>query len=227
MTRVSPIRTSAWRPPPEPVVRRSSSAPKARLTNSISSTAGRTARYGVTLRMPRLVVVSIVDGVIAVLLARSAPSRALNDGLGRSRRSRAIWTSSASSASPEGRGARGSESARSSASASLSVRDLSLMGVPHPGSQRFERAKLKLLHGAFAAPERFRDLAKTPLLDEAGQHDALLVAGQASDQIGEHRSAVGVRRFARRRGTPRRPPGAGARAGAPARRRARLRAERP
>src|SRR5262245_18152966 len=143
--------------------------------------------------MPRLVVATIVVAVIAVLLARSAPRGALKDGLGRSRRSRAIWTSSVSSASPEGRGARGSESARSRASASLSVRDSSLMGIPHPSSQGFERAKLELLHRAFAAPERLGDLAQAALLDEAGQHDTLLVAGQASDQVGEHGAAVGVR----------------------------------
>src|SRR5215813_7425503 len=138
--------------------------------------------------MPRLVVASIVVAVIAVLLARSAPSRALKDGLGRSRRSRAIWTSSVSSASPEGRGARGSESARSRASASLSVRDSSLMGIPHPSSQGFERAKLELLHRAFAAPERLGDLAQAALLDEAGEHDTLLVAGQARSE--EHTSEL-------------------------------------
>src|SRR5438445_825582 len=129
---------------------------------------------------------------MAALLERSAPSRALNDGLGRSRRSWAIRKSSVSSASPEGRGARGSASMPSSASASRSIRASSLMDVPHASSQALERAELKLLHRALRAPERLGDLPKALLLDEAGQDDAPLILGQTADEVGEHRSVVGV-----------------------------------
>src|SRR5882724_3603466 len=202
MTRVSPIRTSAWTPPPEPVVRKTSWAPNARFTNSISSTAGRTARYGVTLRIPGLVVVAVV--VMAALLESSAPSRALNDALGRSRRFCAICKSSVSSGSPEGRGARGSDSARSRASACRSLRDSSLIGIPHVSSQGLERAELELLHRAFRTPERLGDLANALLLDEAGQDDALLIVGQASDDIGQHGPTVDVGRGAGHVGTRRR-----------------------
>src|SRR5262245_31964755 len=199
MTCESPIRTSAWTPPDDPLVRTSSRASNARFTNSTSSAAGRTARYGVTLRMPRLVVVvaAVAAVVMAALLARSASSRALNDGLGRWFRLWAICTSSVSSGSPAGSGARGSESARSRASASRSLRASSLMDVPHASSQRFERPELKLLHRALGAPERLGDLADALLLDEAGDDDALLIVGQAGDQVGQHRPPVGIRRACR------------------------------
>src|SRR5438132_2055195 len=131
---------------------------------------------------------------MAALLERSAPSRALNDGLGRSRRSWAIRKSSVSSGSPEGRGARGSASMPSSASASRSIRASSLMDVPHASPQALERAELKLLHRALRAPERLGDLPKALLLDEARDDDALLIAGQTADEVGEHRSVVGVGR---------------------------------
>src|SRR5262245_2666910 len=186
------MRTSACRPPAVPVVRKSSSAPNARFTNSISSTAGRTARYGVTLRMPWRVAAPIAVVLMAALLERSAASRARNDGLGRSRRSWAMRRSSVISASPEGRGASGRASRPSSASARRSIRDSSLMDVPHACSQALERAKLQLLHRAFGAPESLGDLADALLLDEAGEDDALLIVGQAADQVREHRAAVGV-----------------------------------
>src|SRR5262245_48291399 len=189
------MRTSACTPPAEPVVRTSSSAPNARFTNSISSTAGRTARYGVTLRMPWRVVASMAVVLMVALLDRSAPSRARNNGLGRSRRSWAMPRSSVISASPGGRGASGRASRPSSASARCSIRDSSLMDVPHAGSQGLERAKLQLLHRAFGAPESLGDLADALLLGEAGEHYALLIVGQAADQLGEHRAAVGVVRL--------------------------------
>src|SRR6266850_5471201 len=105
-----------------------------------------------------------------------------------------MLSSSVSSASPEGRGARGSASMPSSASASRSIRASSLMDVPHAGSQILERAELELLHRALRAPERLGDLANALLLDETGQHDVLLVEGQTADEVGEHRAAVGVGR---------------------------------
>src|SRR5262245_5764110 len=202
MTRVSPMRTSAWTPPLAPVVRSTSWAPNACFTKSISSMAGRTARYGVTLRMLGVVVVPVA--VMVALLARSSPRHALNAGAGRSRRSRAICTSSPSRGSPAGMKPRGSVSARSRASANGSVRDSSLMSVPHASSQGFQRTELELLHRAFTAPQRLGNLANAPLLDEARQHDMLLVVWQASDQIGKHGPAVDVGGFAQvgRRRTP-------------------------
>src|SRR4029077_3984901 len=63
---------------------------------------------------------------------------------------------------------------------------------PHAGSQALERAELELLHRALRAPERVGDLANTFLLDEALQHDAPLVARQATDEIGQHDPAADV-----------------------------------
>src|SRR5262245_45840630 len=141
------------------------------------------------------VVASMAVVLMVALLARSAASRARNDGLGRSHRSWAMRRSSVISASPEGRGASGRAIRPSSASARRSIRGSSLMDVPHAGSQGLERAKLQLLHRAFGAPERLSDLADALLLDEAGEDDALLIVGQAVDQVGEHRAAVGVVRL--------------------------------
>src|SRR4029453_2222436 len=91
--------------------------------------------------------------------------------------------SSARSESPEGRGARGAASMRSSASASRSIRASSLMDVPHPVSQGLERTELKLLHRALGAPERLGDLANALLLDETGQDDALLIGRQGAERV--------------------------------------------
>src|SRR5881397_2376299 len=189
--RESPIRTSAWTSPLEPVVRTSSCAAKARFTNSISSIACLTGRYGMTLCtlswVPRIVV-----WIIADLLERSAPSRALKSGRGRSRRSLARLTRSASSGSPDGGTARGAASSPSSVSASPSMRASSLMDVPHACSEALECAELELLHRALRALELPGDLANALLLDEALDHDIPLVVGQAADEIGEQDPPVDV-----------------------------------
>src|SRR5262245_19021096 len=167
----------------------SSSAPKARFTKSISSMAGRTARYAVTLWTVLLAVLSLVAVVIAALLRRSAPRLALKAGRGRSCRSRAMRSSSASSGSEGDWGVREAAIIASSASASRSIRASSLMGVPHAGPQAFEGAKLKLLHGAFGSLQAAGDLANALLLDEALQYDALLIRWQSVHQVGEHGQA--------------------------------------
>jgi len=65
------------------------------------------------------------------------------------------------------------------------------------GREKFTGGPSVLLDCAFGASERPGDLAEAPLLDEAGQHDALLVARQARDQVGEHGAAIGLCRIAR------------------------------
>src|SRR5258705_6851417 len=72
-----------------------------------------------------------------------------------------------SSGSADGRGVPGAARAASSASASRSTRDSSLMDVPHLGPQAFKRAELQLLDRALGALESFGDLADALLLDEA------------------------------------------------------------
>src|SRR5262249_54642780 len=64
------------------------------------------------------------------------------------------------------------------------------------GREKFTGGPSVLLDCAFGASERPGDLAEAPLLDEAGQHDALLVARQARDQVGEHGAAIGLWRIA-------------------------------
>src|SRR5215510_3221741 len=180
------MRTSACTPPAEPVVRPSSSALNARFTKSISSRAGPTARYAVTLWMPSRRVSGVVAVVMVALLIRSAPSRALNAGRGRSRSSSAMRSSSASS----GSAGDGFASSASSASARRSIRAFSVIDVPHPGPQGLEGPVLELLDRALRALQLLRDLPDALLLDEALQQHALLVRRQAAHQIGEHGAAI-------------------------------------
>src|SRR5580700_9920473 len=63
----SPIRTSAWIPPADPVSRNSSSAPNALFVNSIISTACGTVTYGVMVRKPARI------GLTAVVLISCSP----------------------------------------------------------------------------------------------------------------------------------------------------------
>jgi hypothetical protein len=66
------------------------------------------------------------------------------------------------------------------------------MDVPQACSQSLQRAELKLLHRTLGASQLAGDLANGLLLDEALHDDTLLVAGQASDQLGEQGTAVDV-----------------------------------
>src|SRR5262245_4749537 len=140
------------------------------------------------------------------LLSRSAASRALKAGSGRSHRSRATSKSSTSSGSAAGRAPRGSARIAPSACASRSIRSSSLMVVPHAGPQRLERAELKLLDRAFRPSEFAGDFANALLLDEARQDDPSLITRQATDELGQHGLLVDVGRNAVGRGLGQRLP---------------------
>ena len=66
------------------------------------------------------------------------------------------------------------------------------MDVPHACPQALQRAELKLLHRTLGAPQLAGNLANALLLDKAFQDDALLIAGQPPDQLGEHHPPVHV-----------------------------------
>src|SRR5437762_6800909 len=131
-------------------------------------------------------------GSIVVLILvppfSSALKRALNDGRGSARSTRAIDRKGATSREA---GASVPSNIASIASFSRSTSSRSGIGALHPRAEVLQRPELQLLHRALGLVQTPRDLADASLFDESLDDDAALVGGQIADEPKHIRASIG------------------------------------
>src|SRR5262245_33556638 len=176
----SPIRNSAWNRP-GPVGERSvSSAPNTFFKKSTYSGPGG-SRYGVTVRKPARN--TTVFALICVFLSSSVLRLALKTGDGNVRKSRAIRSSSAISASGVSGFASGFARILLIARSSGSIDGFLLMTATHTRFQAFQRPELKLLDRTFRPAEFLRNVSDGFLFDEPFDDNRALIFRENLDEL--------------------------------------------
>src|SRR5215471_173090 len=183
----SPIRNSAWNRPGPVGVRSVSSAPNTFFKKSTySGPCG--SRYGVTVRKPARN--TTVFALICVFLSNSVRRPALKTGDGNVRKSRAIRSSSATSASGVSGFASGFARILLIARSNWSINGCLLMTATHARSQAFQRPELKLLDRAFRPAEFLRNISDGFLFDEPFDNNRPLIFGKTLDELKQRRATL-------------------------------------
>src|ERR1051326_1563260 len=144
-------------------------------------------RNGVTVRNPTAV---DVDVVIAALLSNSFFKDSRKFSSGRWQRTSTIPAMFPNCGSPMASASL--LRAESIARVSCSVRSRSGIGTLHLSAQVLDRAKLKLLHRAFASAQFRGNLPDTLLLHKSHLNDAELRLRQPADELEQHGAALGL-----------------------------------
>src|SRR4051812_14335102 len=155
------------------------------------------SRADAVCRTPARASAVVVVAVIEASFCKSALSRVLNEGRGKSTSARTMSASGARSRSTD---ASARPRLASTSTSSRSTRARSDIGTLDPRAQALQRAELELLHSALGAVQAARDLANASLLHEPLDDDAALVGRQPVDEakkISTPIRGVRIRRDAR------------------------------